>query len=45
MSGDEGKKQIMDIAMDMLFLSRLEEEEWEERPLAKLKSDILEQMS
>lgn len=44
-SGDEGKKQIMDIAMDMLFFSRLKEEEWEGRPLAKLKSDILEQMS
>lgn len=44
-SGDGGKKQIMDIAMDMLFLSRLKEEEWRERPLAKLKSDILEQMS
>lgn len=37
--------QLKDIAMDMLFFTHLDQEEWGKRPLSKLTSDILDQIS
>lgn len=36
------REQIWYMAMDMLFCTRLRQEEWKERPLSKLTADILE---
>lgn len=36
------EEQIWYMAMDMLFCTRLRQEEWKERPLSKLTADILE---
>jgi len=44
-SKDEGgisDEQAWQLAMDMLFRTRLRPEEWKERPLAKLTADIIE---
>ncbi len=41
-AGELSKEQIRDIAMDMLFFSRLKEQEWEKRPLSKLIADLLD---
>lgn len=35
-------EQVWYLAMDMLFQTRLRPEEWKDRPLSKLKADILE---
>lgn len=35
-------EQAWYLAMDMLFQTRLRQEEWKDRPLSKLKADILE---
>ena len=40
-----GIDQLKDIAMDMLFFTHLDQEEWGKRPLSKLTSDILDQIS
>lgn len=37
--------QIWNMAMDMLFFNRINQQEWGERPLSKLISDILDQIS
>lgn len=39
------EEDIEKMAMDMLFFSRIQPEEWGQRPLSKLISDILEQLS
>lgn len=41
-AGGLDEDQIKDIAMDMLFFSKLKEQEWEKRPLSKLVSDLLD---
>lgn len=43
--GEISEEQIMDMAMDMIFFSRINQEKWGERPLSKLTADILEQVS
>jgi len=43
--GKISQEQIMDIAMDMIFFSRINQEKWGDRPLSKLTSDILDQVS
>ncbi len=39
------QEQIMVMAMDMIYFSRICQDEWGERPLSKLTADILEQVS
>lgn len=39
------KQQIREIAMDMIFFTHMQQEEWGKRPLSKLITDILNQIS
>lgn len=43
--GKLNEADIEKIAMDMIFFSRIRPEEWAQRPLSKLTSDILDQFS